>query len=184
MSDTFFVVPQGNKKRFRIKPPGLSGWILISIVLGLAAGLFSGEIAGEIGFIGDAFIKLIQMTVLPYILIEGCKNKIDDYSMFFEGAQSNLDGVFLSAESGSAWTLLHPEFNVSVIKPNYVRYPVSIATGGNDIEFTAYVNRWISIIKSRGQLETLYKYWEQGKDKPEDTSPRWSVIRNVLGWIK
>ena len=46
----------------------LSTWLLLSVVAGLAAGLFFGEYAGAIAFVGDAFIGLMQMTVLPFII--------------------------------------------------------------------------------------------------------------------
>lgn len=47
----------------------LSTWILIGVVLGLACGLFFGEYAAVLSIVGDAFIGLLQMTVLPYIAI-------------------------------------------------------------------------------------------------------------------
>jgi len=47
----------------------LSAWILIGAVLGLACGLFFGEYATVLSVVGDAFVGLLQMTVLPYIAI-------------------------------------------------------------------------------------------------------------------
>ncbi len=47
----------------------LSSWILIGISLGLACGLFFGEYAAVLSVVGDAFVGLLQMTVLPYIAI-------------------------------------------------------------------------------------------------------------------
>lgn len=43
--------------------------ILIALALGLLAGIFLGEYAGALRVIGDAFIGLLQMTVLPYIIV-------------------------------------------------------------------------------------------------------------------
>ena len=37
--------------------------------LGLFTGLFFGEYCAFLQFIGDAFIKLLQMTILPYIVV-------------------------------------------------------------------------------------------------------------------
>ena len=42
--------------------------ILLGLFLGIATGLFLGEPAGALGVVGDAFIKLLQMTVLPYVV--------------------------------------------------------------------------------------------------------------------
>ncbi len=134
----------------------------------------------KVGYVAGGFNIDILKTIFPRIIW----TEIDDMSGFFGGGRPDLGGVFTSAESGSAWTLLHPEFNVSVVKPDYVRYPVSFVTGGNNIEFTSYVDRWISIIKRNGQFDTIYGYRVQGKDKPEDIPPRWSIIRDVLGWME
>jgi len=42
--------------------------ILIAIVLGVVAGLLLGEKAGHIKFIGDIFIRLLRMIIIPLIL--------------------------------------------------------------------------------------------------------------------
>jgi proton glutamate symport protein len=43
--------------------------ILTSIALGIATGLFFGELAAPFSVAGDIFIGLLQMSVLPYIVI-------------------------------------------------------------------------------------------------------------------
>ena len=47
----------------------LSSQILLGLVLGAACGLFLGEYTARLSIIGEAFIGLLQMTVLPYIAI-------------------------------------------------------------------------------------------------------------------
>ncbi|HAC66254.1 MAG TPA: Na+:H+ dicarboxylate symporter [Cyanothece sp. UBA12306] len=47
----------------------LSTQILISMVLGVITGLFFGQMIAWIGVIGDAFIRLFQMPVIPYIMV-------------------------------------------------------------------------------------------------------------------
>ena len=47
---------------------GLASWIAISVVLGVATGLFFGETVAGLSIVGDVFIGLLQMTVLPYIV--------------------------------------------------------------------------------------------------------------------
>lgn len=44
------------------------GQLLWAVGLGILAGLFFGEAIGPVRFVGDAFIKLLQVTVLPYLL--------------------------------------------------------------------------------------------------------------------
>ena len=55
-----------NKKR---KPKSLSSKILIGLISGIFLGLFFGEYLSSLSLIGDAFIGLLQMTVLPYIML-------------------------------------------------------------------------------------------------------------------
>jgi Na+/H+-dicarboxylate symporter len=46
-----------------------SSKILVGLVSGVATGLFLGEHAGLFKFAADGFVKLLQMTVLPYITL-------------------------------------------------------------------------------------------------------------------
>ena len=48
---------------------GLSTKILLGLAAGIGCGLFAGEYAARLNVVGDAFIGLLQMTVLPYIVV-------------------------------------------------------------------------------------------------------------------
>jgi len=54
------------KKKFRL---GLSGSILLGLLLGIFSGIFFGEYCAGLKIFGDAFIKLLQMSILPYIVV-------------------------------------------------------------------------------------------------------------------
>jgi Na+/H+-dicarboxylate symporter len=45
----------------------LAGQVLLSLALGVAAGIVFGEMAGSLKVVGDIFIRLLQVTVIPYI---------------------------------------------------------------------------------------------------------------------
>ena len=47
----------------------LSKKIIISLITGVATGLFFGEYCSFFSYIGDGFISLMQMTVLPFIMV-------------------------------------------------------------------------------------------------------------------
>ncbi len=51
------------------KPISLSTLVLLSFAAGIAAGLFFGEMLAWMSIIGDAFVKLLQMTIIPYIMV-------------------------------------------------------------------------------------------------------------------
>lgn len=48
---------------------GLSTRILIGLLAGIVTGLFFGEMVADLKVVGDVFVKLLQMTVLPYIVV-------------------------------------------------------------------------------------------------------------------
>ena len=52
--------------RFR---PSLSTLILIGLAGGIATGLFFGEMVSGLKLVGRAYIGLIQMTILPYMVV-------------------------------------------------------------------------------------------------------------------
>jgi len=43
--------------------------ILIGLGLGIATGLFLGDRAGFLKFVAEAYVRLLQMTVLPYLIV-------------------------------------------------------------------------------------------------------------------
>ena len=59
-------MPSEPRKKFRFS---LSTYILIGLLLGIFCGLFFGEYCAGLQIIGDAFIKLLQMSILPYIVV-------------------------------------------------------------------------------------------------------------------
>ena len=49
--------------------PSLTTMIFVGIGLGILVGLFLGELALPLSQIGTAFVRLLQMTVLPYVFV-------------------------------------------------------------------------------------------------------------------
>ena len=47
----------------------LSTWILVGLVAGIATGIFFGELCEPFSIVGDAFVGLLRMTVLPFIAV-------------------------------------------------------------------------------------------------------------------
>jgi len=53
----------------RLSRISLSAWIFISLGMGVICGLFFGDLCLPLNFVGKAFIKLLQMAVLPYMVV-------------------------------------------------------------------------------------------------------------------
>ena len=47
---------------------GIIPGILVGLFLGIAVGLFLGDLAGPLQLAAQAYVRLLQMTVLPYIV--------------------------------------------------------------------------------------------------------------------
>jgi Na+/H+-dicarboxylate symporter len=52
-----------------MRRPSLSTLVLLAFALGIRVGLFFGEDVAFLQPFGDAYIGLLQMTVLPYIVL-------------------------------------------------------------------------------------------------------------------
>lgn len=102
---------------------------------------------------------------------------------FFKKQGEDLDALLYSAEAGSAWSLLYPEYSVAIPHPAIVKAPLAYAMARNDPEMLLFINSWIDLKKKDKTTDSLYDYWILGKDAKKKQQ-RWSVIRNVLHWVK
>ncbi len=107
---------------------------------------------------------------------------IDSLRPFLRRQAPELDAVLCAAEAGSIWTLVYPDFSVAVPQPDVVSIPIAFPIAQEDERMVAFLNRWIELQRQDGTLDHLHEYWIQGREA-EQTTPRWSVIRNVLGWV-
>ena len=124
-----------------------------------------------------AFVARIEKVIPHAQLVE-----IESYSGFFEGYSPEVDALLLSAESGSAYTLMYPDFEVVIPTRRPVTEPLIYAIGHQDASMREFLNHWTSLRKKDGITGDLYDQWILGKTA-EDSRPRWSVIRDVLHWV-
>ncbi|MGI9537137.1 MAG: cation:dicarboxylate symporter family transporter [Desulfocapsaceae bacterium] len=98
-------------------------------------------------------------------------------------ASFDIDAIADVAEEGAAQTLLYPSFNLVVPRPT-ISLPVSyaVARGNNDL-LTSF-NSWLMVKQSEGTVDKLYRHWALGEAATVKKEPRWSIIRNVLGWVE
>ncbi len=102
---------------------------------------------------------------------------------FFESQWQHLDALLISAESGSAFTLLYPDFEVVVPAGRPISLPLFYAIGSNDAALTRFLDHWIDLRKKDGTMQDFYDHWILGKTE-QGKSRRWSIIRDVLQWVQ
>jgi ABC-type amino acid transport substrate-binding protein len=93
-----------------------------------------------------------------------------------------FDALVFSAEGGSAWSLVHPEYAVAIPRPDIWAIPSGFALAKGEREWRNFLNSWIELKQKEGSMDRIYDHWIQG-EAAETEAPRWSVIRDVLGWI-
>jgi Na+/H+-dicarboxylate symporter/ABC-type amino acid transport substrate-binding protein len=108
---------------------------------------------------------------------------ITEIAATFAAPPSGISAIALPAERGSAWTLMYPAFSVVVPEPGVVKIPLAYPIARHDQAFATFINTWIDLKKKDGTLDALYRYWILGQDQGA-RKPRWSVIRDVLHWVK
>ena len=105
--------------------------------------------------------------------------RVDDCVVDVYAPAVELDALLISAESGAAYTLLYPGFQVVVPTDLRVSLPLFYAIGTEDKEMDDFLDHWISLRKKDGTMQRFYNHWILGQiEKPAE--PRWCVIRNVL----
>ena len=117
-------------------------------------------------YFGDADVQLVLLEF---------------WGSFFEGEHPEIDAFLLPAENASAWTLLHPEYTVVVPQPDPIRIPSAFGVALHSEDLVDAVNEWVVFATSEGTVQRAREYWVLGKGA-EDPGPRWSILRDVLGW--
>ena len=107
--------------------------------------------------------------------------QVDSVQEFLNAENSSVDTMATAAEIGAAWTLLYPNYTIAIPKP-ILAVPVAYGLPYGEISLVNLVNAWLQLKQQDGTIRSLYDYWIQGKTSAVEP-PRWSIIRNVLGWV-
>ena len=100
---------------------------------------------------------------------------------YLESGGAEADAMLWTAEAGAAWTLLYPEFSVVLVRPLF-QAPVGYPVARDNEAFAQFLGSWIRFTSAGGFDRRLYDHWILGKT-PRESGPRWSVMRDLLGWI-
>jgi Na+/H+-dicarboxylate symporter/ABC-type amino acid transport substrate-binding protein len=100
---------------------------------------------------------------------------------FFYAPERDIDAMLTTAEIGSAWSLLYPEYSVVIPKP-VVSVPIAMTAAKGDRQMVDFLNTWLRLKQDDGTLDAAYRYWILGQGD-ETKRQRWSVIRDVLHWV-
>ncbi len=133
----------------------------------------------RIGFVdlSRGFVDRLRLLLPRAELIELPTN-----GEFFETETHGLDALLISAESGSAFTLLYPDFEVVIPDGTQVSLPLFYAIGGRDARMRDFLEHWLDLREKDGTIREYYEHWILGKLR-QQARRRWCVIRDVLEWV-
>ena len=123
---------------------------------------------------GEMAERLPQATAVSLGSLEG-------QYQYFESNGEQAVAFLDAAEEGAAWTILFPRYVVVVPRP-VVRLPVAYLVAADNSTVLNAMNNWLAIESANGYIEEVYAYWVEGKTESV-RQPRWSIIRDVLGWV-
>jgi Na+/H+-dicarboxylate symporter len=156
-----FVVPDHLTSEF-------SQWSTVRAMRGLRVGVPRGP-----------YFKQRVQTELPDAEIV----TVDSFDDMFKPHNPHIDAFVLTAERGSAYTILHPEYSVVVPKPRPQKVPLAYVVAGRDRDMTALLDAWIDLKRKDGTIDELFAHWILGQ-QTTPKEPRWSVVRNVLHLVR
>ena len=126
----------------------------------------------------DSALRHSFESALPNVQLENIPSPRE----FLRGNRPEMDAVVYSAEGGSAWTLIYPAYSVVVPKPSNMLLPMGYPVPRGEREWARFVEEWVRVRRKDGTVDALFQHWIEGRGA-EDTTPRWSIVRNVLNWV-
>jgi Na+/H+-dicarboxylate symporter/ABC-type amino acid transport substrate-binding protein len=108
--------------------------------------------------------------------------EVESPRQFFRDDDEGFDALVLTAESGSAWCLIYPQFAVAVPQPDLLKVPLAYPVARGDDQAVEFLSSWVFLKQKDKTIDRLYRHWILG-EAAKQRGPRWSVIRDVLGWI-
>ena len=108
---------------------------------------------------------------------------LDSPDDFFLSKTPGMDAFITTAEIGTAFTLLYPDFAVVVPKPTLWRLPMGFAAAKGNFALAEYLDGWVATHQQKGTFQRAYDHWILGEGAKRK-EPRWSVVRNLFGWVE
>lgn len=141
-----------------------------------------GELLEDPERIYDPSFSIAAMSGADYGRLErsglpGKRIPLTNYEDFFRG-KVKADALLMTAEKGSAWTILYPEYSLYIPEKQH-KDLIAYAVANNDLLFLEYINFWLTLKKINGDIDRLYDYWIRGINVTP-LPPRWCILDNVI----
>ncbi|NOQ76472.1 MAG: cation:dicarboxylase symporter family transporter [Methylococcaceae bacterium] len=129
----------------------------------------------------QAFVrKESNFSTRAHLLFPNLKvTELDSEAEFFNDKEYQGQIILTTAEGGSAWTLLYPDY--VVVHPFSGRQgaPLVIAVSDEDSILEHFLSTWIKIKQTDGTIDALFAHWIQG-ESIKASEPRWSLMNYIF----
>jgi len=127
--------------------------------------------------VGEGIANTFRREFRQYDFVQ-----LDSDQEFLRGEHPDIDALVTSAEIGSVYSMLYPGFQVVVPDGARRKFPLIVGVRPDAPELKRMLDTWIELRVADGTIDDLEGYWIRG-ERPVERHRRWSVIRNVLGWV-
>ena len=135
----------------------------------------------RVAYVTSPYADKIVRRLLPEAEVLTLDSVAEERELFESGGKES-DAIATTAEEGAAWTILYPRFNLVVPRP-VISLPTGYAVARGNQGLLDVLDSWLLTMEANGAIETTYNYWIKGQTRAA-RPPRWSVIRNLLGWVE
>ena len=103
--------------------------------------------------------------------------ELDSEADFFNRKEFQDQVLLTTAEGGSAWTLLNPDYVVVNPFANRQGAPLVIAVSGEDLLLEHFISTWVKLKQTDGTIDALFRHWIRGEisEKPEPNMKRYNT---------
>jgi Na+/H+-dicarboxylate symporter/ABC-type amino acid transport substrate-binding protein len=132
------------------------------------------KLTTRVGVVGERRVKTVKRYLQNTDVV-----LLETYSDFFTDNPKKVEALVISAEAGSAWTILHPAYSVVVPEP-HLKSNAAFAIPLAALDFEDIVNDWLQMNQTSGIIDKLYNKWILGTTV-EQKKGRWSIGRDLFG---
>jgi len=130
----------------------------------------------RIGFVSTGHLARTGRHLFPGLEVV----QLPSWEAFLRG-ETDVDALLTTAEAGAVMSMLNPEYSVVVPADARAKVPVVFAVQVAD-ELDRLLDTWLRLKREDGTIDALYAHWILGQ-RPAGARHRWSVIRDLFGWV-
>ncbi len=132
----------------------------------------------------DLKVAVFDSTVIKHLadrfFPEAQFETVADYGISLKDI--NFDAAVWTLEQARAWALANVGYTAVVPKDAGAPLSLAFLMPPNSPVFLRYVHDWLDLQRVEGFQAAQKSYWLEGKPR-SNNRPRWSILRNVLGWV-